>query len=132
MKRFTVTCMLALFISLFSTSFAYAADPTPAPGSSDSGSLIGKISGNGSKEVISKADKTAQGIVDLVRAIGILGAICLGVWIGMTMVANGWNPNALLQMKTRIVFFILGLYVAYQTESLVGAAFNMIGYKVSL
>jgi hypothetical protein len=131
MKKYVLTSILALFFILTTSQIVFAESPAPSASAAPAskGGILTEVRTTNQNEALTKADDSTKKIVEITQGFGTLGAIIMICWIGYTLGINGGNANALAQMKTRIVFFILGLYIAFFPVTVLGALFGIFGYS---
>lgn len=118
MKKGIFITLLLLF--MFST--------TSYVGSAFAGTLDNVKTSSGDT-LVTQIDTATTNLISTVRKAAVLVAIVFVCWIGYSLWFSS-NPQSISQMKVRCLFFVAGLFVAIDTEQIVGAVLNFMGYKI--
>lgn len=122
MKRRILWNTFALFsVGALATLFAFQPDTAMA-------SITSQISQDTSG-LTSAADSAGSAFVSSVRAIAIVVAIALLLWIGVTLFFSG-SAQAMGNMKLKIGGFVLALILAFKTEDILSWMFGILGAEV--
>lgn len=122
-------------VSIFLTFFVLVAALVTLPnavlaGSTSGGDVVSKITGAGNFE--DKMNTGAQNIIDFLRKLGLIIAAIMLIWAGVTFAARGGNPQALMDMKGRLIAAAVGLILVFGAEPIVKFFINISGFESEL
>lgn len=134
MKKIAIL-LLVVFCTLFSASIALAgpADPpanTDGGTSTKTGGVLETIrSKSNDKAIEDQIDQSTAKVVNTARTIALIIALLLLMWILYSLLWSA-NPQGLAQMKIKITSFVVALWGALFTETILGWLLNVFGYKL--
>ncbi|WP_240377264.1 hypothetical protein [Bacillus piscicola] len=114
---------LGVIMGVLAFTFLVALPPDQAMAS-----ITSKISSN-TTGLTTAADTAGGAFVKSVRAIAIVIAIALLLWIGVTLFFSG-NAQSIGNMKVKIGGFVLALILAFKTEDVLSWIFGILGAEV--
>ena len=87
-------------------------------------------SDDGLTQVENQVDSAAEKLIGFVRRISI--TVSIGILISMAY-SLFWSRNAqgIAEMKGRVILFLLGIFVAFNTEAVLGTILNFFGVDLS-
>ncbi|NHN34897.1 hypothetical protein [Paenibacillus agricola] len=119
--------ILMLCISMMFGTLVFAGGTPAITTPAKAGGTMDKIKAGSSEGLTDKIDESTTKLLSIVRQVGILFAVLFICWIGWGMYGAA-NPQGLAAMKMRIIFFLLGLYVAIFPEDILGAILGIMDY----
>lgn len=99
-------------------------------GSALADSTLDKVNGSTGTTLVTAVDTATTNLISTIRKVAVLVAIIFIAWIGYGLWFSA-NPQNLSQMKVKVALFVIGLFVAIDTEQIVGAVLNFMGYKTT-
>ncbi|PTQ51906.1 MAG: hypothetical protein HSCHL_0982 [Hydrogenibacillus schlegelii] len=112
----TAVFVLALFL--------FAPHPAFASG------VVSKVTG--AEDFNSKLDTATDNIIGFLRKIGLLLAVVMLIWAGITFAARGGNPQALLDMKGRLIAAAVGIFLVFGAEMVVKFFTSIFGLSIEV
>lgn len=114
-----------LAIAVFILSLVLLA-PQPAFASG----VVDKI--NQADDFDNKLNMATDNIIGFLRKIGLLLAVVMLIWAGITFAARGGNPQALLEMKGRLIAAALGIFLIFGAEIVVKFFTSIFGLDIGV
>lgn len=116
-----VTAVLVLALFLF------APHPALASSTNSTNGVLNKI--QTANDFENKVDNAANEVIGVLRKVGLLLAVIMLVWAGITFAARGGNPQALLDMKGRLIAAAVGLFLVFGAEMIVNLFTRTLGIE---